>query len=355
MLGIGPGDHLLQTSALVFDASLRQLLAPLRAGRGVHTTTRAERREPAHLRARLAREAITHLNTSPALLARVVAAGGEAAPALRQVTVGGEALAVGLARAVWTAFGPVELWNLYGPTEATINATAHRVEPADDPVPIGRPLPGYQVWVLDEAGRPAEEGELCVGGVGVFAGYLGDEPVPWVETPDGSRAYRTGDRARWRADKALLYRGRVDDQVQIRGVRVEPGEIEAVLAGAPGVRLAAVRRVEGAGDAWLEAWIEGAAEAEAVRAHAMAHLPAAMVPRRVHSVERLPLGPTGKVDRSTLVAGPAPTRASRGALPATPAEQPGGGRVDRRAGGRAHRGGRRLLRPRWVTPWPRWR
>ncbi|MCB9549172.1 MAG: AMP-binding protein [Myxococcales bacterium] len=319
MLGLAPGERLLQTSAPTFDASLRQLLGPLRVGASVHTTTGAERRDPAGLRGRLAR--VTHLNTSPALLARLVEAPGPAPAALRHVTVGGEALSAALVRQARAAWGAeLVIWNLYGPTEATINATAWRVED-DDPVPIGAPLPGMEAWLLDAEGEPAAEGELCVAGPAVFAGYLGDVAAPWVETPSGSMAYRTGDRARRREDGALLFLGRLDDQVQVRGVRVEPGEIEAVLQACPGVTLAAVRREGEGADAWLAAWVEGSVEAEAARAFAAAHLPAVMVPRWVQVVPRLPLGPTGKVDRGALQVAAAPDRVPRGRPPETPTER----------------------------------
>ncbi len=314
MLCIAPGDRLLATSAITFDASIRQLLAPLMVGAAVHPSTVDERRDPHALRARLASECITHLNTSPAQLARVLAASADPLPCLRLVTVGGEALSAALARA-WQARFPVTLVNLYGPTETTVNATFHVVQPDDDPVPIGMPLPGWRVAVID--------GELCVSGVGLTAGYLGGVPTPFVTLPDGARAYRTGDRVRYRADGALLYLGRTDDQLQIRGVRVEPGEIEAALMSHPGVRLAAVAPRGSGDEVWLEAWFEGdeTLDDENLRSHLMARLPEAMVPRRLHRVAVLPLGPTGKVDRSRLADAATYARIARGGPPADDTER----------------------------------
>ncbi len=308
MLEIAPGHRLLATSAIGFDATLRQLLAPLMVGAAVHPVTWEERHDPHALWARLERERITHLNTSPAQLARLLAASGDPLPCLRHVTVGGEALSWSLARA-WRARFPITLVNLYGPTETTINATFHVVQPDDDPVPIGRPLPGWRVAVID--------GELCIGGAGLTSGYLGGISTPFVVLPDGARAYRTGDRVRYRADGALLYLGRVDEQLQIRGVRVEPGEVEAALMSHPGVRLAAVAG-RGAGEgAWLEAWFEGdqTLNDETLRAHLMARLPDVMVPRRIHRVAAVPLGLTGKVDRAKLGDAAPAARIAKGGPP----------------------------------------
>ena len=309
MLEIAPGDRLLATSAIGFDASIRQLLAPLMVGAAVHPVTGEQRRDPHALCGRMACERITHLNTSPAQLARILAASGDSLPQLRHVTVGGEALAASLASA-WQARFPVTLVNLYGPTETTISATYHIVQPGDDPVPIGRPQPGWRATVID--------GELCIGGDGLTSGYLGGVATPFVTLPDGTRAYRTGDRVRYRADGALVYVGRIDAQLQIRGVRVEPGEVEAAMMSHDGVRLAAVAG-RGSGDqAWLEAWFEGdeTLDDETLRAHLTARVPDVMVPRRIHRVSALPLGATGKVDRARLGDMCPVARIARGGPPA---------------------------------------
>ena len=133
-----------------------------------------------------------------------------------------------------------ELYNEYGPTEATVWATVQRCEPGIDPVPIGVPIPGCDVRIVDLAGRVRPEGvvgELVIGGVGVVDGYLGgddSEPRKFSRTPDGIRSFRTGDLAAVR-NGGVRYLGRLDDQMNLGGVRVEPEEIERVLAGDPSV------------------------------------------------------------------------------------------------------------------------
>lgn len=304
MMGLGPEDRLLQTSALTFDAVLRQLLAPLGCGAAVHLTTPAELRDPDALWARACDEAVTVINTSPAAAARLLDAALRQpgrTPPLRLLTLGGEALSASLVDG-WRARVGEELRvvNLYGPTETTINATWHELAPGEpDPIPIGRPLPGYELAILDPDGREAREGELCVGGVGVFEGYLGEVATPWVER-EGRALYRTGDRVRRRADGALLFLGRIDAQVQIRGVRVEPAEVEAALSRLPGVRLAVALPNTADSPTHLLAWVEAEAEGwdeEGARAALRAWLPDAFLPRRIYRVDELPLGPTGKVER----------------------------------------------------------
>ncbi|MET0395834.1 MAG: condensation domain-containing protein, partial [Longimicrobiaceae bacterium] len=203
---------------------------------------------------------------------------------------------------------------MYGPTETTIYTTAHACAPgvAEAP-PIGRPVEGARVYVLDAWGEPAPvgvPGELYVGGAGVARGYL-DRPAltaeafvpdPFGEEP-GGRLYRTGDAVRWRASGELEFLGRLDEQVKVRGFRIEPGEIEARLLAHPEVREATVlAREDAPGDRRLVAYYaaEAVVEAEALRAHLAGSLPEYMVPAAFVWMEALPLNANGKVDRRAL-------------------------------------------------------
>jgi hypothetical protein len=227
--------------------------------------------------------------------------------------------------------------NQYGPTECTMTCTYHPLGPADeglDPLPVGRPIPNVTIHVLDPAGGPVPAGvpgEVYVGGVGVTRGYLGRPSLTverFVTAPGdgGACLYRTGDIARHRADGVLELLGRADDQVKIRGLRVEPGEIEAVLAAHPGVRAAAVAlREDRPGDQRLVAYIRAATDrppsAADLRGFLRRQLPAHMVPGQVCVLDAFPLTPSGKVDRRALPApGPAREDAAGAAAPRTPLE-----------------------------------
>lgn len=254
------------------------------------------------------------LNTVPSAAAEVADA-NHLPRMLRAVNVAGEALTAAAVRRI-LARAP-RVINLYGPTETCVYSTATLVAANDPDPPIGRPLPGETAYLLDRMLRPAPvgaEGEIVIGGSGVGRGYVGRPgataerfvPDPYSPVP-GARMYRTGDRGRWRGDGQLMFLGRADHQVKVRGFRVETGEVEWAVTRAPGVREAAVL-VQGrsAEDMRLVAFFvpeTGATpEPDAVREHVRALLPAFMVPSLLRSVERLPRTATGKVDRVALSA-----------------------------------------------------
>jgi amino acid adenylation domain-containing protein len=212
------------------------------------------------------------------------------------------------------------LLNVYGPTEATIAATWADSGAGDDPTTIGRALPGYLTYVLDDAFSPVQEGELFIGGPAVARGYRhrpGLTAARFVPDPfagGGARMYRTGDLVRERADGQLEYLGRRDEQLKVRGHRVEPAEVERVAAQTPGVSAAACF-VLPAGDALglAVATVDGfAVDLDVVKARCAARLPAAMVPSALVTVSKLPTLPTGKVDRAALAQlATAPTLSTR--------------------------------------------
>ncbi|QRN93750.1 amino acid adenylation domain-containing protein [Archangium violaceum] len=335
--GYGAEDVLLGTSSLCFDASVRQVLAPLLAGATLVCCPRSLARDPERLLEIVDRERVTVLSTVPSVLARLLRYDLRPLERLRWLKVGGEALPPGLIRTLHDRLGRAPpVVNLYGPTETTINATWHVVKerPPEDVerIPIGRPIGGATVHVLAEDGSPCAPGvpgELHVGGRGLSSGYLGEPELTrraFIPGAGGVRLYRTGDRVVAREDGTLDFLGRVDDQLKVHGHRIEPGEIEAVLARHPAVSLAVVRAVGSASERRLEAWIQfrdAPPTEDALRDVLREHLPEAMWPRHFHMLDSLPTTVTGKVDRAALEAlsGAAPARTIRGGPPRTDTEQ----------------------------------
>ncbi|MFI6106654.1 amino acid adenylation domain-containing protein [Streptomyces sp. NPDC051310] len=325
--GYGPGDRLAQTASLCFDASVRQVLAPLLAGATVVTLPRNLVRDPEALLDHVVRERVTVWSSVPTLWERLLSAAEARArqegtapdlSALRWVHVGGEVLAAAHVRRWFDLLGTGRdgdrprhrISNLYGPTEATINATCHIIgtRPADDVrrLPIGRPVGGTDLMVVAEDGSacaPGEAGELLIAGAGLTPGYLGEPELTataFVER-DGRRWYRSGDRVLRRADGVLEFLGRLDDQVKVRGHRVEPGEIEAALLAHPAVARAAVLLADGRLAAYVEPRPGGAApHPTEVRAFLGRTLPPYMLPGRIEVLGALPLTGTGKIDRLRL-------------------------------------------------------
>ncbi|HEU4559040.1 MAG TPA: amino acid adenylation domain-containing protein, partial [Longimicrobium sp.] len=324
-LEIGAADRVLHFASFGFDVAFEQLFLPLLAGAGL-VLRGADPWPPAEWPSRVREAGVTVANLPPAYWQEVSAtAGGSALPDLRLLIVGADAMPTAAVRRWRTGVeSPARLLNAYGPTEAVITATTFPL-PGDYPggyagpvVPIGRGLPGRTGLVLDGSARPVPvgvPGELYLGGAQVARGYMGRPeltaerfvPDPFSGEP-GARLYRTGDRARWRADGMLEYLGRLDVQVKIRGFRIEPGEVEAALRRNPGVTDCVVMaREDVPGDRRLVAYVVGGVETEALRAHLRQSLPEHMVPGAFVVLERLPLTPNGKLDRKAL---PAPDLAS---------------------------------------------
>lgn len=243
---------------------------------------------------------------------------------VEEFMLGGEAL-VGEALRAWRREHPaVRLVNHYGPTELTVGCTDHCIEPGEElpsgPVPVGRPMWNTRAYVLDARLNlvPAGvEGELYVAGDHVARGYwrrpdlTSERFVADPFGPPGERVYRTGDLAVRRADGVLELRGRADGQLKIRGLRIEPGEVEGTLTGHPAVAQAAVVvREDTPGVRRLVGYVVGAAagDLDEIRAHAARSLPAHMVPEALVALDALPMTSNGKLDRAAL---PAPESAPR--------------------------------------------
>ncbi|WFE36500.1 non-ribosomal peptide synthetase [Micromonospora sp. WMMD975] len=334
--GFGPDDRMLQKTSVSFDASVWEFLAPLVSGGAVVLAPAGAERDPATVVDLVARHRVTVLQGVPSFLRPLADEPTlDRCVSLRLLFSAGEPLADDLARRL-TGRLPVTLVNTYGPTEASIDVTAWQYDdaaPAGGPVPIGAPLDNTRAFVLAGDGSVAPfgvPGELHVAGEGLARGYLGrprltaQRFVPDPYGPPGSRAYRTGDLARRRADGALEFLGRTDQQVKIRGVRVEPGEVETVLARHPAVSTAVVVARPGPdGQARLAAYLvtRGAPPAHTeIRAFLLARLPEPYVPSVFVPVDRMPLTTSGKVDRAAL---PEPGFDRRGELvaPRTPTER----------------------------------
>ena len=306
-LGVTAASRVLQFASLNFDASLWEMVMALTSGAAL-VLTPPEALSGPPLRALLAGQRVTHATLPPAVLATL----GEADLPLGCLVVAGEACPAPLV-AKWSAERLMA--NAYGPTESTVCATIS-VRLDGGPAPIGAPIPGTRVYVLDAALEPVPigvAGELYIAGEGLARGYL-NRPGLTAERfvadpygPPGGRMYRTGDLARWRSDGALDFLGRVDEQIKLRGFRVEPGEIEAALAAQPGVaQVAVVLRDDRPGSAYLVAYlVAGTGETPdtaQLRRALTERLPAHMVATAFVVLEALPLTPNGKLDRRALPA-----------------------------------------------------
>ncbi|HEX2081523.1 MAG TPA: amino acid adenylation domain-containing protein, partial [Longimicrobium sp.] len=312
-----PGTWL-AVARISFDPHVLELLWTLSRGFRVVVQPEAEQAGDDQALARqIRRHGVTHLQCTPSLARLLIAeAGVEGLSGLQRLMMGAEPLPPGMAAQIGAVL-PGGLVNLYGPTETTVWCTTHEVDDAAGAIPIGRPTANTRVYVVNDALLPQPAGvpgELCIGGGGVTRGYQGRPgltaqqfvPDPFSSVP-GARLYRTGDRARWRPDGALEYLGRLDFQVKVRGFRVEPGEIEATLRRAAGVReCAVVVREDAPGDQRLVAYVVGDADAEALRTELRRTLPEYMVPNAFVALDALPLTPSGKLDRRAL---PAPQAA----------------------------------------------
>ncbi|TXH77560.1 MAG: amino acid adenylation domain-containing protein, partial [Lysobacteraceae bacterium] len=222
--------------------------------------------------------------------------------------------------------GCCRYYNAYGPTETTVLSTIARLTPADDRITIGRPIVNTQAYVLNEAMQPAPigvDGDLYIGGDGVTLGYLNREELTaerFLRDPfvPGRRMYRTGDLAHWTVEGALVFRGRADFQMKVRGYRIEPGEIETTVCSYDGIAEAiAVLREDRPGDARIVAYFIAHENVllDALRAHARRHLPEYMLPAAYVQLREWPLTPHGKIDRKALHAPEAEAYAVRAYSP----------------------------------------
>ncbi len=316
-----PDTVWLQCAPVSWDAFALELWGALLSG-GTCVLQPGQLPDPQRIERLAAAHRITTMYLSAGLFNVIVDEYPAALASLRELIVGGEVLSVAHVRRAMSLHPGMRVLNAYGPVEAMIFVTTHEIprdHPARQPVPIGRPLAGKSARVLDARLRPVPDGgtgELYASGAGLAYGYLGQPGltaqrfVASPSGPPGSRMYRTGDLARWHAGGPLDILGRADRQVKIRGFRIEPSEVEAVLAGHPGVRRAAVVAdlEPGGGDGRLVAYVvprgEGAPAAAELRDYAAARLPGFMVPGAIVTLDSLPLTSNGKLDTAALPAPP---------------------------------------------------
>jgi tyrocidine synthetase III len=304
-LQVKPSDRVLQFASSSFDASVWEILIALTNGAAIVCVSKEKLMPGAALTDTINRGRITVTLLSPTALSHLVP---EQVPSLHTVLSGGEALPLSLSQK-WAKC--VNLFNAYGPTEITVIAAMGHVGKDTERITIGSPLPNYKTYILDAQGNQLPigiPGELCIGGAGVGRGYLNQPDLTaekFVADPfnPGGKMYRSGDLARWLPNGEIEYLGRIDQQVKIRGFRIELGEIESALLSQSDIREAAVTvREDRQGDKYLCAYYVSETEktVEALRSFLARTLPDFMVPARFVAMEKLPLSPSGKIDRKAL-------------------------------------------------------
>ncbi|WP_405358697.1 amino acid adenylation domain-containing protein [Kitasatospora sp. NBC_00085] len=332
-LGVDGHSRVLQFASMSFDASVWDTWMALLTGGCLVVVPESDRIPGPALADFLRVHDITHATLPPAVV--LATEFDEDVAAVTLITAGEACTPAVLDAARHFA----KVVNAYGPTESTVCATMRTVDGVPQAVPIGRPVANTRVFVLDALQRPVPPGvpgELYLAGAGLATGYL-NRPALTAERflpnpfgPPGELMYRTGDLVRWTADGELVFLGRTDEQIKIRGFRVEPGEVEAVLTGHPEVAHAAViGREDRPGDVRLVAYAVLAAgpepqddrdHAAALRRYAAEHLPEYLVPGDVVVLDHLPLTPSGKLDRKALPAPSANGPAANGPAGAGPAD-----------------------------------
>ncbi|VVO20933.1 non-ribosomal peptide synthetase [Pseudomonas fluorescens] len=302
-------DVLLQKAPISFDVSVWECFWPLITGCRLVLAGPGEHRDPHRIAQLVQAHGVTTLHFVPPLLQLFIDEPQVAeCTSLRRLFSGGEALPAELRNRVLAQLPAVQLHNRYGPTETAINVTHWHCRAEDgERSPIGRPLGNVICRVLDEQLNPVPlgvPGELCIGGIGLARGYLGRAGLtaerfvadPYGEA--GARLYRTGDRARFNAEGVIEYLGRLDQQVKLRGFRVEPEEIEARMLALEGIAQAVVL----VRDAQLIGYYTAPAELDEhhVKSSLAAELPEYMVPALLMRLDTMPLSPSGKLDRRAL-------------------------------------------------------
>ncbi|MCX8508678.1 MAG: amino acid adenylation domain-containing protein, partial [Rhodobacteraceae bacterium] len=313
------------SSAFTFDATLTTLLAPLLSGVRIEMLAQDGAEVPTLAGRLLTATGPLLLKLTPTHLWAIRDYLEGPVPDFRHcIVVGGEAFSTDLARHYQTLLPSARLINEYGPTETVVGCTIHEFDGQDcaHHVPIGRPIRNVTLKLLDEAGQevpPGRPAELLIGGAGVGVGYHGRPALTaerFITLSDGRRYYRSGDLACWSEQGQLLYHGRKDDQLKVRGHRIEPAEVEGPLRLVPGVTQAAVALVTGpAGSVDFVGYVgctPALYDEARLKALLRSSLPDHLIPDRILAIDALPLTPNGKLDRAALPAPEAARRAPAG-------------------------------------------
>ncbi|AKI92290.1 plipastatin non-ribosomal peptide synthetase PpsC [Bacillus subtilis] len=307
-----PEDRLLMTSSIGFDVGSFEIFGPLLNGAALHLSDQQTFLDSHQLKRYIEHQGITTIWLTSSLFNHLTEQNEQTFSQLKHLIIGGEALSPSHVNRIRNVCPEVSIWNGYGPTENTTFSTCLHIQKTYElSIPIGRPVGNSTAYILNQWGvlQPVGAvGELCVGGDGVARGYLGrpdltkEKFVPHPFAP-GDRLYRTGDLARWLPDGTIEYIGRIDDQVKVRGYRVELGEIESALRQIDGVKEAAVlARTAQTGSKELFGYIsvKAGTNAEQVRSLLARSLPNYMIPAYIIEMETLPLTSNGKLNRKQL-------------------------------------------------------
>ncbi|MEM7530540.1 MAG: amino acid adenylation domain-containing protein [Chloroflexota bacterium] len=316
-LHLSPADRMTQFFSLSFDASVAEILVPICAGARLYVMTEEQVLHGPALLTLIKNEAITYLFLTPTVMATFATVNPNEFPALRAICAGGENCTPDLVRHWWTPTR--RFYNIYGPTEFTMAATLYECTPHDAPAPIGHIYDNCQAYVLDEYMEPVPigvAGELYLGGVQVARGYFNRPeltaekfvPNPFGPAENPGRLYKTGDLVTFRKDRMIVFVGREDGMVKVRGLRIELGEIEAALNEHPDVQQVVVDTVkdESGRDQQLVAYVvpiesaNGRLTAAELGRFASEKLPAYMSLSAYVFLSEFPLTPNGKVDRRAL-------------------------------------------------------
>jgi amino acid adenylation domain-containing protein len=326
--GISAADSVLQKTSFSFDVSVWEFLWPLMTGARLVLALPDGHKAPCYLVSLISQECLTTIHFVPSMLRLFIEEDGvNSCTSLKRVICSGESMSRELARRFQERLPEADLYNLYGPTEAAIDVTWCECERDERSraVPIGCPIDNIQIYLLDRNLQPVAigvAGELYIGGVGLARGYLnlsGLTAEKFIPDPfavaRGVRLYKTGDLARYLSDGRIEYLGRIDNQVKVRGFRIELDEIEHQLTGLAGVNAAVVMaREDVIGEKRLVAYVApseypAAADAQAAiklelingyRKELAERLPDYMIPARFVVLETLPITPNGKIDRKAL-------------------------------------------------------
>ncbi|MEU1880016.1 non-ribosomal peptide synthetase [Streptosporangium sp. NPDC020072] len=318
------GARMLQWARLAYDAAYVEIMTAVHGGAALVIPPGEVKGDPARIHRWIVEHEVTHLQTVPSLCRHLLDAAAGSAPvgSVRTLSLFGESLHAELVLAARDAFPKAAVHNFYGPTECILATSQQVPQDAVDPIPLGRPIPGREILLTDEDGRPVPDGEI--GEIRVRSGFLAHG---YLNRPEETRqvflpeqTYRTGDLARRTADGGLVFSGRIDDQVKIRGARVELGEIEAALYRDPAVAQAAVRTYGDSPEtlrpaAYVQPRPDAVIDVAALHRRLTRSLPTYMIPAAYVVLDEMPLTSTGKIDRLRLPTPDAPDARDRGVEP----------------------------------------